>query len=344
MRPLRLAAGAALALGTTVGLRRGLHRRSVLARRVAPDLRSPMLYRRGGISTARGLRLARFIVSLPPAPLPEHVTERRTPDGIRVLVYDLVDRPRPSGVLVWVHGGGYVMGRPEENHPECVELAREAGVLVVNVDYRLAPEHPFPAALDDCISVVRWIVDEAASLGIDPDRIAIGGASAGGGVAAAVCQKALDEAGPPLAFQLLLYPMIDDRTALRTDLDPDGVHVWSPQSNRYGWTSYLGRPPVPDEAPPYAAPARRTDLGGLPPAWIGVGDIDLFHPEDVDYARRLRDAGVPCELHTPTGMWHGAPTFKRDAPTTVGLRQSMAAALADAVGVRSRPGRSAPRG
>ncbi len=168
---------------------------------------------------------------------------------------------------------------------------------MVSPDYRLAPENPFPAALDDCMATLKWMGKHADELGIDPDRIAVYGVSAGGGLAAAVAQRAFDE-GIPLRAQALVYPMIDDRTALRDDLAGRGELTWSPKSNRFAWTAYLGREPRMSDAPEYAAPARRTDVAGLPPAWIGVGDLDLFYDEDVAYAEKLTAAGVPCELVT----------------------------------------------
>lgn len=191
-------------------------------------------------------------------------------------------------------------------HEVCAHYARELGILVVGVDYRLAPEHPFPAALDDCYAALRWLHDRAEQLGVDPARIAVGGASAGGGLAAGLAQRAHDLAEVPVALQVLTYPMLDDRTVLRRDHAGRGRILWTPASNRYGWTSYLGHPPGAAEPPPYAVPARRADLAGLPPAWIGVGELDLFHDEDVEYARRLEAAGVPVTLHVEPGMYHAA--------------------------------------
>ena len=140
---------------------------------------------------------------------------------------------------------------------------------------------------------------------MDPQRIAVGGASAGGGIAAGLALLSHDRGVAPVAFQLLVYPMLDDRTVVRDDLDTRHVRVWTPGSNRYGWTSYLGRQPGSDGVSPYAAPARRVDLGGLPPAWVGVGSLDLFLDEDREYARRLRAAGVDCQLEVVDGAFHG---------------------------------------
>jgi acetyl esterase/lipase len=157
----------------------------------------------------------------------------------------------------------------------------------------------------------------ADDLGIDPDRIAVVGASAGGGLAAAVAQRSHDE-GIPLRAQVLVYPMLDDRTALRQDHAGRGHFGWTPVSNRFGWTAYLGREPRMSDAPEYAVPGRRADLTGLPPAWVGVGELDLFYDEDVDYAESLRASGVPCTLVTVPGMYHGADAL---APKALSLKE-----------------------
>jgi acetyl esterase/lipase len=224
-----------------------------------------------------------------------------------------------------------VMGTPEQDDPWLSGLADELGILVVSVDYRLAPEDPYPAGLDDCMAALRWLHDSADELGVDPARVAVGGASAGGGLAAAVALRARDEGGPSLCFQLLNYPMLDDRTVLRADHGGTGAFLWTPASNRFGWTAYLGAPPVEHDDRIHAAPARATDLAGLPPAWIGVGRLDLFHAEDVDYARRLTEAGVACELVDEPGMYHGADQLVPKATRMQAYRRSMVDALRRAV-------------
>ena len=214
------------------------------------------------------------------------------------------------------------MGSPQFEIPIIGGLARELGVVVVSPDYRLAPEHPFPAALDDCMATLEWMRAHADELGIDPDRIAVGGASGGGGLSVAVAQRSRD-AGIPLRAQALLYPMLDDRTALRADHAGRGQFVVTPSANRFAWTAYLGREPHMSDAPEYAVPARRTDLTGLPPAWVGVGELDLFHDEDVAYADQLRACGVPCELVTVPGMYHGADGIALRAPAMREFRRGM---------------------
>lgn len=171
------------------------------------------------------------------------------------------------------------------------------------IDYRLAPEHPYPAPLEDCYAALRWLSVQGW---IDPTRIAIGGASAGGGLTAALALLARDRGEVTPASQLLVYPMLDDRTSVRTDVDGTNLRMWNTESNRFGWDSYL------DEADrDVAVPGRRTDLAGVAPAWLGIGTADLFHDEDLVYAERLRAAGVPCEVEVVTGAFHG---FDRFAP------------------------------
>ncbi len=180
---------------------------------------------------------------------------------------------------------------------------RDTGLPVVSVDYRLAPEHPYPAPVEDCYAALRWLSVQGW---IDPTRIAIGGASAGGGLTAALAFLARDRGEVAPALQLLVYPMLDDRTSARTDIDETNLRMWTNKSNRFGWDSYLG-----DANRDIAAPGRRTDLAGLAPAWLGIGTADLFHDEDLEYAERLRAAGVPCELETAPGAFHA---FDRFAP------------------------------
>jgi acetyl esterase/lipase len=225
----------------------------------------------------------------------------------RVFVPDGVAGPTPA--MLWIHGGGYVLGSPAQDDASCVDFARRLGVTVVAPAYRLAPEHPFPAALDDLYAALRWL---HADPGVRRDRVVVAGASAGGGLAAALALLARDRGELPVAFQLLVYPMLDDRTV---DRAIDGTHhrLWSAGSNRYGWTAYLGRAPGGADVPAYAAPARAGSLVGLPPAWIGVGTFDLFHDEDVAYARRLADAGVPAELEVVPGVFHGFDALHRTA-------------------------------
>ena len=317
----RIAAAAVLAVAA-LAVRRRLAMQDELAT-VAPDLRRSFLPFIPSVSTV-SLAMSRLQgrVRSPSGP-GVTVTKRRIGDpSVRVVVTTPSDDQSPRPAVLYFHAGGFVVGSPQMDAFGTGRLARDLGVVTVSTDYRLAPEHPFPAALDDCMTTLRWMLANADELGIDPDRIAIMGASAGGGLAAALAQRCHDD-GIPLRAQVLVYPMLDDRTALREDHAGRGRFMWTPRSNRFGWTSYLGRAPRMSDAPEYAAPARRTDLTGLPPAWVGVGDLDLLYDEDVEYAERLRACGVPCELVTVPGMYHGADGLAPKARSMQDFRRGM---------------------
>jgi acetyl esterase/lipase len=236
-------------------------------------------------------------------------------DSGSVRVYRPEGAESGAGVL-WIHGGGYIIGDAATNDRECALYARDLGVVVVSVEYRLAPRNPFPCALDDCVAAWRWFQAQAGELGVAPERIAIAGQSAGGGLAAALAQRLFDLGDVQPAGQVLIYPMLDDRTAARRELDAIGHRLWHNRSNRGGWTRYLGQAPGQDRLPPYAAPARRENLSGLPPAWLGVGDIDLFYEESIDYATRLQSGGVDCELVTVSGAPHAFEMLVPEAPVS----------------------------
>jgi acetyl esterase/lipase len=298
-----------------------------------PDLRAARYIPR----YTMGPRLTRLMRSgelrLPPVPddiIVEDVTAPG-PGGAAPPVSLRIYRPRelvtPAPALFWTHGGGFIQGSPSQDEVANIAFARELGITVVAARYRLAPEHPFPAAIDDLYAGLTWLFGEAEARGIDPARIAIGGASAGGGLTAALALVAHDRGEVRPAFQLLVYPMLDDRTVLRTDIDHKPLRMWSPGSNRFGWASYLGRRPGSPDVSPYAAPARRDDLSGLPPAWIGVGTLDLFHDEDLEYARRLEDRGVPCEVHIVEGAFHGFDAVFRKAGVTRAFWEEQSRAL-----------------
>jgi acetyl esterase/lipase len=205
--------------------------------------------------------------------------------------------------ILTVHGGGYVIGSYDMDSPLFDRWCPGLGVAGISVEYRLAPETPYPGPLDDCYAALRWIYDNAAALGIDKDRIGVYGLSAGGGLAAALALLARDRGEVPLAFALLDCPMLDDRQRTPS-IGAEGLYVWSARSNEFGWRSYLGDLYGSDEIPAYAAAARATDLAGLPPTCVVVGAIDGFRDEDIDYAQRLNQAGVPCELHVVAGLPH----------------------------------------
>jgi acetyl esterase/lipase len=238
-------------------------------------------------------------------------------------------------VLVWFHGGGHLIGSPEQDDTTNADFVRELGIAVAAVRYRRGSDAPAPASVEDGHDALVALTTRADELGIDPTRIAVGGRSAGGGVAAGLVLAEHDRGEVPIAFQLLVYPMLDDRTVTRSDLDTRHVRVWMPGSNRLGWQTYLAAEPGSAGVSPYAAPARRDDLRGLPPTWIGVGDLDLFHDEDVEYARRLSAAGVPCELEVVAGAFHGFDATSPRATVSQAFWESQAAALRGA-GITTR--------
>lgn len=324
--PKTLAAAMVAALGVSAVRRY----RAVSA--VAPELRTPLLWLPLSVGSRLELWVARRIIMTQTRSVGGvSVSTQDVPDGLGVVLYEPPQRVCPSGALLWLHGGGTVMGYPEVDHDVCSRMARDLGIVVVSARYRLAPEHPFPAGLGDCAAALCWLLESAESLRVDTGRIAVGGASAGGGLAASLVQLAHDN-GWPVAFQLLVYPMLDDRTTLDREEGIRGRLAWTPRSNRWAWSAYLGHPPAREESRPYAVPARRQDLVGLPPAWIGVGDLDLFHDEDLEYARRLQAAGVPVQAHVQPGMTHGADvTVPVSTPITRTFQQAWFDALAAGV-------------
>ena len=208
--------------------------------------------------------------------------------------------------ILQIHGGGFIVGSIETENLGAAMLAAEVGAVVVSVEYRLAPEHAYPAAVHDCYAALRWLHGEAGALGVDADRIAVLGASAGGGLAAATALLARDRGGPPLCFQMLHIPELDDRL----DTPSMQAFVDSPVWNRplavQSWRAYLGELSGRDDVPVYAAPARATDLRGLPPAYVSTAENDPLRDEGLLYGMRLLQAGVSVELHQFPGTFHGS--------------------------------------
>ena len=328
---MKRAAGLAALVVAGLAVRRYVGERPALAA-VAAELRTPALAFVPSLGSMRLLPLHRRVGRLrTPAGRGVTVAERTigTP-ALRIIVTTPDNQQIGRPAVLEIHSGGFVVGSPQfELSSFIAPLARELGAVVVSPDYRLAPEHRFPAAIDDCMTTLRWMRDHADELGIDANRIAVAGPSAGAGLSAIVAQRSLDE-GIALRAQALVYPMLDDRTALREDFDGGdgyGVFLFSAAANRFGWISYLGREPRPSDAPEYSAAARRANLQGLAPAWIGVGDLDVLYDESIVYAERLTEAGVPCELVTVPGMYHGADGIKPKAPVIKDFRASMVAHL-----------------
>ncbi|MEV0995380.1 alpha/beta hydrolase [Nonomuraea sp. NPDC050202] len=246
--------------------------------------------------------LAALAGAVPPVGVQDLVIEDRTVPGdpeVPVRIY----RPRQAqGAVVWLHGGGFVMGDLDTEHPWASRAADLSGAVVISVGYRLAPEHPFPAALDDAYAVLTWASEHAAELGLDPARIAVGGHSAGAGLAAGVALRARDEQGPPIRFQLLHQPGLDDRQQTWSQRNFTDTPWMTRDKFATSWRHYMGSRP----ATPYAAPARAEDLSGLPPAYVATAEFDPLRDEAIEYALRLLQAGVSVELHQWPGTFHGS--------------------------------------
>lgn len=279
------------------------------------------------LNMARGRELPAF----PIEPDDIIVEERSAPgpaggDVVPLLIYRPLCDDVLRGCLFHIHGGGFVMGAAREVEFAYRPIASALGCVIVSVDYRLAPEAVFPAAIEDCYAGLAWTFANAAALNVDRRRIGVTGESAGGGLAAALALMARDRGEYRLAFQHLTYPMLDDRTCVATAPSHAGRFVWNADSNRFGWGALLGREPGGEGVSPYAAPARAEDLSGLPPTYIMTGALDLFVEEDIDYARRLIAAGVPTELHVFPGAFHGFDILP-GAPVADAARAARLAAL-----------------
>ncbi len=237
---------------------------------------------------------------------------------VGVIVYRPIERTAPLPCILHMHGGGFVFGAAAADGRQHRAIAHELSCCIVSVDYRLAPETPFPGAIEDCYAALRWLVADAQALEIDPARIGVMGESAGGGLAAALALLARDRGQFSLAFQHLIYPMLDDRTGRAGD--PDlfaGEFVWTAHNNRFGWTALLGDQAGGAAVSPYAAAARATDLSGLPPTYLATAALDLLVGENLQYAQRLMRAGVPVELQVYPGAFHA---FDYDPRASVSAR------------------------
>ncbi len=303
--------------------------------KVHPELQSVLKQSPSIHYSSKTLWLIRLLISSMPAPkAPEDMSIKNIKidnrDGnakIRLRIYQPVNPASATPVLIWMHGGGYIIGKPEMEDTVCIPFVRELGISIVSVDYRLAPKHPFPAGLEDCYSALIWAKQNSEAFGFDASRIAVGGTSAGAGLAAALAQLAHDRKEATPVFQLLTYPMLDDRTALHRDIDDSNSPTWSQKSNRFGWESYLGEHYGADEILAYSVPARREDLTGLPPAWIGVGTLDVFYEEDMMYAQRMKEAGIECDLNVVEGAFHGFDVIDQHLSIVQEFRKSQIDAL-----------------
>lgn len=264
----------------------------------------------------------------------ENVTkEDRTVPGsegapeVPVRVYRPVTGSGTLPGVLWIHGGGYVVGSVDQDDLIAQHVCESVNCVVVSVEYRLAPEHPFPAPLEDCYAALKWMAHNAPELGIDPTRIAITGPSAGGGLTAGLALLARDRGEVSVAFQAPIYPMIDDRNDTPSSHASASSRIWSREYNENGWRAYVGEAAGTEDVSPYAAATRATDLSGLPPTYIAVGTLDVFLDEDIDYARRLIEAGVPTEFHIYPGLFHGSDIFVPDAASSVRFVTDRDAAL-----------------
>ena len=272
-----------------------------------------MTYSDAFIKQARSMKMPEVPIADSPA-----VTQQMIPGppgGPQVLVYvagNVSGASKPA--VLHIHGGGYILGSASASRKEIQDLSTNHDCVAVTVEYRLAPETHFPGSLEDNYAALRWMNSNAKELGIDVSRIAIKGESAGGGHAAALAIAARDRGEFPICLQVLIYPMLDDRTGSTHQLPPYFGHFgWTPDANRYGWTSLLGVPAGSATVPPNSVPARVANLSGLPPVFIGVGSIDLFALEDVEYAHRLMESGIPVELNVVPGAFHGFDGVVPDA-------------------------------
>lgn len=312
--------------------------------RVDPELRegaSRILARPLPPLTNDGLAALRAVPPMEAAPSASPVTvERRVAPGLSPhpdVGFELIGAGSSAASLrpaiVHIHGGGFILGRVTDTTAMCQALAAEFDCVVANVDYRLAPETPFPGPMEDCYAVLAWVHANADRLGVDPARIAVMGESAGGGLAAMVAIASRDRGDTPLCYQVLIYPMLDDRTGSTVHVPPFvGTIGWNETGNRFGWSSLLGVAAGSATVPYGAVPARLPDVAGLAPAFIGVGGLDLFVDEDLAYARRLVAAGVPTQFHLTPGAYHGfdfiAPEARVSREFTMAWKSGLGAALA----------------
>lgn len=267
-------------------------------------------------------------------------TNRTIPRGdggeMLVKIYEPVKRNHDKlPAMLWIHGGGFVMGHPDMDDLLCERFVQTANCVVVSVDYRLAPEHPYPAAIEDCYAGLVWMTTEAPTLGIDSKRVAIAGASGGGGLTAALALMARDKGGPSIIFQMPLYPMLDNRNETTSSYEITDSHAtWSRTNNLTAWRMYLGEEQDTHELSPYAVPSRADNLAGLPPTYTCIGQLDLFRDETLDYVTRLAQAGVNVEMNLYPGSFHCFEVFVPDAEISLRASQNYLDAMARALNGR----------
>ena len=269
--------------------------------------------------------------NLPPTDVTIQETTIQGPDcEIPIVIYQ-PPGPAPRGGLLWMHGGGYIVGVARDD-ARCIEFAEFVGCTVVSVDYRLAPESTYRESIADCFAALKWVAGNTDDLGIDAERIAIGGGSAGGGLTAGLALYNRDHKGPDVAFQLMIYPMIDDTHDTPSGHADTCPTTWNRDVSFKAWKMYLGDEYGADDVSPYAAATRAKDLTGLPPALVTVGTMDLFRDENIDYAKRLMAAGVPTDLLVFAGMFHGVEMHVPDAVASTRMRMGYLSGLKRAIG------------
>ena len=250
---------------------------------------------------------------------------------LRVRIYRSTTKLKEYPAILWTHGGGHIWGSPELYEGLLLKMARELDCIIVAPDYRLAPENPYPADVEDCYAALKWMTNHRKSrLPIDKDRVAVVGDSAGGGLAVAVAMKARDEKGPKVCFDMPLYPQLDYTDTTPSSYQITDHRVWNREANKFAWRAYLGD--NRSKVEPYASPAHAEDLSGMPPTYIMIGTLDMFRDEAIDYAQRLMEVGVPVELHVIPGMTHAFNTVVPNNPLSVEVTDEFIGALKTAFG------------
>lgn len=301
-----------------------------LNERIHPDLKQAFMNAPKMNITAETLPALRKAFERSPEDLPKDeavkIYDEVIGSGLRVRVYTPKTEQKEYPALLWIHGGGHILGTPEQDDALSIRFAKEAGCIVVAPDYRLTPEHPYPADIDDCYNALVWMVE---NLPVRKDRVAVAGQSAGGGLTAAVVLRARDSGGPAICFQMPLYPMLDHRNITPSTYQMTDHRGWCREFNVFSWKAYLAN--VSGDVPVYASPAMAKNLADLPPAYMLVNGLDPFRDEDIDYANRLMKAGVPVELHVVPGVTHGFEVIFTDAEVSIKAMNEYVNVLAEAL-------------